>query len=424
METRARYVLIGAFTVAGFLGMLAFLLWFGSAQMNRQFAYYDVLFDSVSGITRSSEVRFAGLTVGQVQSLGLDASGQVRVRLEVQAGTPVRTGSLATLETQGVTGVAVVALSAGRPDEALLRDAVPDAVPVIPAGRSPLQNIAESAPAVLDEALKAIEQVNALLAQENRDRVANIIANLDVASAGLARTLDRADTAMGRVDEAVAALSDLAGVATDLSGQASTVLASADTALRDLSGLRDRAEAALDAGTRALSAAGTSITTGLDPALADVAAGAQALRDATDRLTPGAETMLSTWTGTGTAAAARLDEAARLIASLQGSADAIDPATLDRLGAAIDQVSADLPALTADLRDAGQRAAASFTALSDTLARAQGPLDDFLSGGLPEIGRLASDLRGLVATLDDLAAGLQQGPAGAILDGPVPEFRR
>ena len=53
METRGRYVVIGAFTVFGFAGLMAFLMWFGVAQSNRQFAYYDVLFDSVSGITRS-----------------------------------------------------------------------------------------------------------------------------------------------------------------------------------------------------------------------------------------------------------------------------------------------------------------------------------------------------------------------------------
>ena len=69
METRARYVLIGAFTLLGFLGILVFLLWFGKAQSDRQFSYYDVLFDSVAGISRGSEVRCAGLGVveGEIQ---------------------------------------------------------------------------------------------------------------------------------------------------------------------------------------------------------------------------------------------------------------------------------------------------------------------------------------------------------------------
>ena len=72
---------------------------------------------SVSGITRSSEVRFAGLPVGQVQELDLDplGSGMVRVRLEIAAQTPVRIGSVATLEAQAVTGTSIVSISPGRP---------------------------------------------------------------------------------------------------------------------------------------------------------------------------------------------------------------------------------------------------------------------------------------------------------------------
>ena len=88
METRGRYIVIGAFTVLGFLGILGFLLWFGAAQATRQFAYYDVLFDNVSGITRSAEVRFAGgrrgaalglADVSHLRPLGRERHAQLKV---------------------------------------------------------------------------------------------------------------------------------------------------------------------------------------------------------------------------------------------------------------------------------------------------------------------------------------------------------
>ena len=50
METRANYVLIGAFTLAGILGTLGFILWLAKVQVDRQFAYYDIRFESVSGL--------------------------------------------------------------------------------------------------------------------------------------------------------------------------------------------------------------------------------------------------------------------------------------------------------------------------------------------------------------------------------------
>ena len=50
METRANYVLIGAFTIAGILGLLGFFVWLAKYQVDRQFDYYDVLFSDVSGL--------------------------------------------------------------------------------------------------------------------------------------------------------------------------------------------------------------------------------------------------------------------------------------------------------------------------------------------------------------------------------------
>ena len=51
METRANYILIGAFTIAGILGALGFFLWLAKFEVSRQYAYYDVLFDNVSGLS-------------------------------------------------------------------------------------------------------------------------------------------------------------------------------------------------------------------------------------------------------------------------------------------------------------------------------------------------------------------------------------
>ena len=38
METRANYVLIGAFALLGLIGALAFLLWLARVQVDRQYA--------------------------------------------------------------------------------------------------------------------------------------------------------------------------------------------------------------------------------------------------------------------------------------------------------------------------------------------------------------------------------------------------
>ena len=91
--------------------------------MNRQFNYYDVIFENVSGLSRASDVRFNGLSVGQVVSIGLSERhvGMVSARIEVNAGTPINEDTSAQLASQGVTGVSFVSLTSGRDDAAPLK---------------------------------------------------------------------------------------------------------------------------------------------------------------------------------------------------------------------------------------------------------------------------------------------------------------
>ncbi|MFT7027154.1 MAG: phospholipid/cholesterol/gamma-HCH transport system substrate-binding protein, partial [Paracoccaceae bacterium] len=122
METRANHVLIGLFTLVGLIGGMLLFLWFAKAEADRAYAYYDVRFESVSGLREAGDVRYNGLPVGQVTGLFLDAEdpSTVRVRLEVNANAPVVEGTVATLQMQGVTGVGYVALSGGAPGAAPL----------------------------------------------------------------------------------------------------------------------------------------------------------------------------------------------------------------------------------------------------------------------------------------------------------------
>ncbi|WP_416883325.1 MlaD family protein [Marivita sp.] len=167
METKANFVLIGAFTLAGLLGILGFFLWFAQVELDRQFDYYDIRFSSVSGLSNASDVRFSGLPVGQVVDVRLSPNrdGTILVRVEVDAATPVRTDSIATIEAQGVTGVSFVGIGPGSPDAALLEPTDDKPVPEITAGRSTLQSLSEDAPRLLEETLQLVTDVGDLWAQ-------------------------------------------------------------------------------------------------------------------------------------------------------------------------------------------------------------------------------------------------------------------
>lgn len=186
METRANYILIGAFTLAGILGAFGFFLWLAKFEITRQYAYYDVLFDNVSGLSAAGGVSYNGLPVGQVISLNLDDDdpSKVRVRLEVDADIPVTTDTIAQLQSLGVTGVSYVELSGGSPSAQRLAQNS-----VIKSKRSAIQSLFEGAPKVLDEAVTLLEQLNKVVDDKNQKAVNDILDNLASATGKLDKTL-------------------------------------------------------------------------------------------------------------------------------------------------------------------------------------------------------------------------------------------
>ena len=72
METRAKYVLIGAFVVGVCAIGLFLLLWAGKHSMDREFAHYDVYFrEAITGLSKGGPVYYNGIQVGEVSALRL-----------------------------------------------------------------------------------------------------------------------------------------------------------------------------------------------------------------------------------------------------------------------------------------------------------------------------------------------------------------
>lgn len=202
METRARFVLIGLFTILGFLAALAFVLWLAKVQLDRTYAQYDVLFGTVAGLSQTAPVRYNGVDVGKVLTIALDRDDPalVRVRIEIFASTPVRTDTIATLASQGVTGVAFIALEGGSADADPLVPVPPADVPVIRSEKSVVQDLMVTGPDLLAEATALITEVRGFTAPANRDAFAGILANLQDATGRIDAVTTRAEETLSRVD--------------------------------------------------------------------------------------------------------------------------------------------------------------------------------------------------------------------------------
>ncbi|MDX6665454.1 MAG: phospholipid/cholesterol/gamma-HCH transport system substrate-binding protein, partial [Solirubrobacteraceae bacterium] len=76
----------------------------------------SAVFTDVRGLVEGAPVRAAGLTVGRVDSVGLDAHGLPRVRLEIDGNYRLRRGARAAMRTASLSGEnnAYVSVAAGR----------------------------------------------------------------------------------------------------------------------------------------------------------------------------------------------------------------------------------------------------------------------------------------------------------------------
>lgn len=202
METRANYVLIGAFTILTVVFLLLFALWASNFSSSRNWREYTVVFtEPVTGLTEGGSVQYNGLGVGTVESLSLDDNDARRViaRLKLKANTPVKTDTRAKLSQQGITGVPFIQLTGGSPSAPALQPTADGQPPVIRTEPSALQNIA-------DTANRLVARLDQLMSEDNIRRISTTLANLETTTNALASRHDDIGQLIVNARDATAAL--------------------------------------------------------------------------------------------------------------------------------------------------------------------------------------------------------------------------
>jgi phospholipid/cholesterol/gamma-HCH transport system substrate-binding protein len=182
METRAPYIIVGAFVLAAIVAVFGFVYWLNNAgSIGKRETYHVVFSGSVPGLLVGAAVLFNGIRVGEVTSLDLVAERphDVHATIAVAADTPVRANTKVGLDFQGLTGVPVVALEGG--EDA----AAPKVKGALMAEKGAGQSMTQAA----RDALRKVDSV----LSENAAPLHDAIDNLSTFTAGLARNTPKLD---------------------------------------------------------------------------------------------------------------------------------------------------------------------------------------------------------------------------------------
>ncbi|MEC4890297.1 MAG: MlaD family protein [Nitrospira sp.] len=176
MEPKVNYLVVGLFVAVLGAAILAGVLWLGKTDYRGVYERYEAYMrESVAGLSVDSTVKYRGVDVGRVRDIALNPENpeEVRLTLDIVRGTPIKTDTVAVLQTQGLTGLATVNLTGGSRETPPLQALEGHKYPVIQTGPSLFFR--------LDEA------ISRLLSEKG---LTTLLADLDTVAKGAAEVLD------------------------------------------------------------------------------------------------------------------------------------------------------------------------------------------------------------------------------------------
>jgi phospholipid/cholesterol/gamma-HCH transport system substrate-binding protein len=189
METRAHYVAVGSFVLALIALAGVAILWLAQVQFTTQYVDYEIYFGGqVSGLNVGSTVTYSGIPVGRVLELGIDPENvrQIRVLVEIDGKTVIKTDAKAEIETNLLSGVSTIEIHGGSQTADLLKPQPGKKYAVIEPRRSAFAKVAATAPELIDKAMETLANFNTLLDEHNRQAFADSLDNVRVFTASLA----------------------------------------------------------------------------------------------------------------------------------------------------------------------------------------------------------------------------------------------
>lgn len=223
MENRAYALAVGLFTLLLGAGVVFVAMWLSGETEVRE-SYMLESRHPVTGLNLQAPVRFRGVDVGKVETIGFDAKDtrSILVRIGVRTDTPITRGTYARLGSQGVTGLTYVILDddGAKPQRLTAAESKEARIPVRQSFFDELSGVGKD---LVADAGEVARRMSSLLSEGNQKQLLRTLASLE-------ETANRVGTLALKVDPV---LRDVPA----LTGDMRKTLASADVLVSSMNKL-------------------------------------------------------------------------------------------------------------------------------------------------------------------------------------------
>ena len=211
MENKAHALAAGIFLLVATTLLVALILWLTSDRQS-VVIYEMSTREAVNGLQLQAPVRYRGIGIGKVTQLGFDPKiqGNALLRITVDEKAPITTSTFATLNFQGITGLAFVQLDDDPSDSAKPLPQPAKGYPRIPIRQNLLSSLSDQGTTMLAQVEETSKRINQLFSNENQTALMAAVGNLGQAASSLSQlTIELDRTLTERLDPALAGLPPL-----------------------------------------------------------------------------------------------------------------------------------------------------------------------------------------------------------------------
>lgn len=187
MERNVRYVWIGAVFFIILILMVLFVLWLNRFELDsaKYTRYYAYSADEVSGVGANTPIRYKGISVGRVQSVGFKdiKSGVIAITMLIDSKLEIKQNAKVIVASQGLAGANYLSLIQG---EGEILQADEDGNKVIMLDKGGLDKILGKAGELSEDITILLTNLNSTFSKENLANLTEMIKELRSSTNSLA----------------------------------------------------------------------------------------------------------------------------------------------------------------------------------------------------------------------------------------------